>query len=183
MKNDELIKLIEKKCNKKGIDIELRDTKYVINGNQRCLGYFDIHSSKIVVAKNSEENYIGTLVHEYCHFLQYLDNKKDFLRKIVSITTIIKWINGSEQKNIKKHIDIIKDLELDNEIRTVDVLKKYKTSVDINHYIKSANSAILSFNLLKKNRKWNYRMIEEWRDKMPSKLNIKYKKYKKLFIA
>ena len=70
------IKWVKKQCKENGIKCDLRNVKYLkLSGNIRCSGYFDEESKQLVVAMNRPD-WLGILVHEYCHLTQWTDGVK-----------------------------------------------------------------------------------------------------------
>jgi hypothetical protein len=101
------------------------------------------------------------------------------------------WLSGEEVEDIDKHISNCRDLELDNEKRSVSVIKKFKLNVDIDHYIKKANAYVQFYNYMKYSRRWCTPERSPYTNEnivlaMPSKFNMDYtkitEKIKQLFI-
>jgi hypothetical protein len=101
------------------------------------------------------------------------------------------WLTGEEVEDIDQHISNCRDLELDNEKRTVEVIKKFNLDVDIDHYIKKANAYVQFYNYMKYSRRWctperspytNEKIISS----MPNEFNMDYtaipENIKQLFI-
>ncbi len=97
---------------------------------------------------------------------------------------LYRWLNGEKVRNIQKAIALCRDLELDNERRSVKLIKKFNLNVDIDLYIKKANAYIQFYNYLMVSRKWckpnnspykNRRLLRV----MPAKFNMDYKKLSK----
>ena len=87
-------------------------------------------------------------------------------------------------RNIKKWIGWARDLELDNEKRSVKLIKKFNLNVNIDSYIKRANAYVQFYNYLMISRKWcattnipykNNRLLKV----MPAKFNMDYNKLSK----
>lgn len=89
----------------------------------------------------------------------------------------------------------MRDLELDNEKRSVKIIKKYGLSVDVDEYIQKANAYVHFYNYMKISRRWskannspytnpvlypqmstkfnmNYRTLEPWIEKIFREQNI-----------
>jgi hypothetical protein len=94
------------------------------------------------------------------------------------------WLMGEDVPDIKKHLAVSRDLELDNEKRAVKIIKKFGLDVDIEKYIKKANCYIHFYNRMLATRRWckpdnspydNKRLIKM----MPSNFRMNYQKLPK----
>jgi hypothetical protein len=101
------------------------------------------------------------------------------------------WLNGVDNSNIDNHIALARDLELDNEKRSVKIIKKFNLPIDIKEYTKRANAYVQFYNYMMITRRWsdpknspytNKKIIEA----MPDRFNMDYtvlpKKLLKVFI-
>ena len=133
---------------------------------------------------------IEILVHEYGHLTQWVDDTPLWKSVEVSMPILDGWLAGTEHPDIAKHIGNCRDLELDNEKRAVNIIKKFELPIDIPRYRKKANSYVMFYNYMLISRRWctpknspysNKRVIEA----MPDKFNMNYnklpKKIEKLF--
>jgi hypothetical protein len=93
--------------------------------------------------------------------------------------------------NIKKHLAVSRELELDNEKRSVRIIKKFGLDVDIDSYIKKANAYIYFYNRLLATRKWatpnnspygNQKIIEKMPRYFKADYSITPKRIEKVFI-
>jgi hypothetical protein len=121
-----------------------------------CGGWFDSQKKQFVCCM---DNYLGLeiLVHEYSHFLQWKNNKKYFNRLNKSTTMFFDWIDGEEysQKEINSACEKSIELEYDCELQAIKLIKEYKLDIDLEVYIKAANSYLLFYNIVKEKRKWS----------------------------
>jgi hypothetical protein len=101
------------------------------------------------------------------------------------------WLEGEEVPNIKKHLAVSRELELDNEKRSVRIIKKFGLDVDIDSYIKKANAYIYFYNRLLATRKWatpnnspysNQKIIEKMPRYFKTDYSITPKRIEKVFI-
>lgn len=187
MNEKELIKYVKQECKKHNIKCVLKNTKNVRpDGDSRCSGYFDGES--LVVAMKRPDA-IQILVHEYGHLTQWADQCDLWIQceKNESHDKLWRWLGGEEIKNIHKAIELCRDLELDNEKRSVKIIKKFNLDINIDLYIKKANAYIQFYNYLMVSRKWcnpnnspykNERLLEA----MPSKFTMNYKKLSKKLL-
>ena len=136
-------------------------------------GSFDYENREFVVSIGDKIG-IELLIHEYCHYLQWRDDKKYFLNLINNCLIVFDWIDGKFfKKDIINHaIAGAIELELDCERRALAEIKKYKLNVDIGGYCKSANSYLLFYNIVHDTRKWYGKTVNtpSLTKSMPSKL-------------
>lgn len=130
--------------------------------NTHCTGYWDDSDPNDLQLKcmitNDDSEWVSTFAHEYCHFLQWKDKPKiwhDYNSKLNG-DDLYKIYNN---KPISRHkletaLNIVRELELDCEKRTVWLLQQYKIPIDIRSYIRKANAYILFHNHAKVYRKW-----------------------------
>ena len=143
-----------------GVKFDLRDTDYVVLNNVHCAGYFSTdlknQSPELVVALK-DSRWLQLLVHESCHMDQWAEKSK-LWEKATAMDKIDNWLNGIDYptRHIRNTINIIRDLELDCERRTVKKIIDWKLPVDIDLYIRKANVYIFFHNYLKVTRKWKH---------------------------
>lgn len=130
----------------------------------RVTGWFS-HVKPELVCAIGGQHWIETLVHEYAHMTQWLDSQKTpdqcpIWSKNVEMMGhddwVVKWVHGETVEHIDSYIELVRDLELDNEKRTVQLITEWglDTIIDVPHYIKAANAYILWHNWLKTSRTW-----------------------------
>jgi hypothetical protein len=157
----------------------LKNTQFVSGDNLKCLGWFDENDSLVVAMNNSDS--LETLVHEYGHLTQFVENNKIWQDGNKSILYVTEWLNGNYVRNVNSHLDNVKYLELDNEKRSVEIIKYFNLKINIPNYIKKANSYIHLHNWLKETRRWpNPKNAPYNNDSilklMSPKFNMNYKK-------
>lgn len=150
----ELLKEIKKDLQDFGGKVNLYKGPYC-GGDSKCSGlfYLDSRDNPIIkIAKGGPENeWIGILVHEYCHFLQWKDDIKVWKKFSDNCATFDDlMLNPKKYKN--EIIDLIA-LELDCEKKAVRILKANQL-LDIEDYIKSANAILLKYAYLYHYNKW-----------------------------
>ena len=151
------IDFVKQECKRVGIKCILKNVKSVKlseGSNARCSGYFDSENKELVVSMKRPDS-LAILVHEYCHLTQWEEQIPLWKKADVSLTKIDEWLCGKEIRNIKKHLAIARDLELDNEKRSVKMIRKWKLSINIKDYIQKANSYIHFYNYIYYTRKWS----------------------------
>lgn len=184
----EFIKYVKHECKKHNIKCVLKNTKTVrlTDDNDRCSGYFD-EESLVVAMKRPDAMQI--LVHEYGHLTQWIEQCDIWKMSVKneSHDKLYRWLAGEEIKNIEKAIAICRDVELDNEKRSVKIIKKFNLDIDIDLYIKKANAYVQYYNYLLISRRWcnpnntpykNDNLVEA----MPIKFNMDYQKLSKKLL-
>ena len=192
-KNDlAFIQFVKDECKRLGVKTHIKDVKYVkLSPTIKCSGYFDDADPKrgaILACSMGSENGLEILAHEYCHLTQWQDKFELWGKASKALPVIDEWLAGKYKRpeTLNRAFEIAIGLELDNEKRTVKVIKDWGLSVDVDLYIKKANSYLMFYNWLKQTRKWckptnrpydNKRIIEA----MPSNFKLDYSKLPKKF--
>lgn len=148
------IKHIKTECKKAGIKVELRQVKYLLLGQgMKCSGFFDEANKKLVVAMLNPVS-VEVLVHEFGHFTQWREKTQIWKDAEWAMMHIEEWLGGKTKRNIEKWISLSRDLELDNEKRTVKLIKDFKLPINTKKYTRSANAYVLFYNWMLTSRKW-----------------------------
>jgi len=159
MSNLEFIEYIKAECKKhnvtllvgKGKKLNYKDAKI------RVAGWFSDNPATLAYAK-LDPDCISTIVHEYCHMLQWLDKWPLWTESLNRDDDHIfdTWLNGKDYnpRTIRAAIKRIQKVELDCEKRSVKLIKKYNLNVNIEQYIKNANSYIYLYTYMLEFRKW-----------------------------
>lgn len=118
-------------------------------------GSFDGTSKEFIVSIKSKLGF-EVLVHEYCHYQQWKQSKRYYNRLIDAGHLVFDWIDGTFFKKdvLNYAFENIIELEWDCEKRAVETIKKYNLDVDIEKYIKTANTYLLFYHIVRENRKW-----------------------------
>jgi hypothetical protein len=173
------IEHVKRECKKHDFKCSLRPVKYVkLTENIKCSGWFDEDTKMLVVSMNRPD-WIEILAHEYSHFTQYIDQIPQWKKSSVSLGYLDDWLNGKKIKNIEYHIDNCRDLELDNEKRSVKLIKKFNLNVDLNNYVRKANAYLHFYNYIKISRRWSKPDNSPYKNKvvksaMSTRFNMNY---------
>lgn len=167
------LKLVDKDLRENGIKLILSISDVYMD-NVIVAGYFSEYKREIVV--KIEDNFVETLIHEYCHFLQFKNKKELWKKSKLALNVMWNWLDGVDyhKQTITKAIRIVQELELDCEKNTIDIIEKYKLPIDKVKYIKYANAYILFHNYIIKNRVWfkdGLETMKEYVDLMPLTLD------------
>lgn len=171
---------VKRECRRKGIKFDLRPCKYVkMSESIKCSGWFDIENMALVVA-GKHSMALDVLVHEYGHFTQWDENIPIWNAADVSMGYVDEWLAGTEVRNIKKWLGLSRDLELDNEKRSVALIKKFDLPIDTKEYTKKANAYVQFYNWMFYSRRWCQPTNSPYKnltvlDAMPDKFNMNYK--------
>ena len=184
------LKHVRAECKTHGIKFVLRRSKNVVTPDKiKCAGYFDTEDRKELVVAGGDKNWLLTLVHEYGHLTQWVEGCKEW-KDEENIDNIDDWINGIDVPNPKKALAKTRDLELDNEKRTVKLIKEWKLPINTKIYTQKANSYIQFYNYIYYTRRWYPSNNSPSRNpkvykQMPTTFSMNYKrlskKYKELF--
>lgn len=176
---------IKSECKKHGVKLILRHVKYLrLSPEIRCGGYFDDVNKELACSTNRED-WLFLLAHEYAHMTQWLDvdNCPSWVavEKHKSLEKLDSWLTGKKHYKMKFHLGVCRDLELDNEKRTVELIKKFglEDYINIDTYIKRANAYVLFYNYMYYTRSWYstknppYKNLELM-SKMSTKFDMNY---------
>lgn len=158
-RNDKrFIQFVKDECKRYGVICDLRPTKFVKLSNIKCSGWFDSEGKRLVVSMNRADS-LDILVHEYAHLTQWQDCESGkFPLWDVSAKSLIRvdnWLSGKRVHHIQKHLAVARELELDNEKRSVKLIRKHKLSIDVPTYIRKANAYAHFYNWMYHTRRWS----------------------------
>lgn len=187
MVDKEFIKYVKQECKKHNIKCILKNTQSVkLSDSSRCSGYFD--GVQLVVAMNRPDAML-ILVHEYCHLTQWAEKLPLWgeCEDEDSHNKVEEWLVGENVHNIEKYMGLCRDLELDNEKRSVKLIKQFNLKIDTELYIKKANAYVQFYNYMLYSRKWSKPANSPYKNKrlldaMPSKFNMDYTKISKRIL-
>ena len=160
-KNDKaFIQHVKDECKRLGVKTHIKDVKYVkLSPSIRCSGYFDDGENEgvrpVLACSMGKPDGLQILVHEYCHLTQWQDDIKLWKEYNNKGFKVDEWLEGKNIRNIRKYIQLAIDLELDNERRSVKMMKKWGLSIDTKKYTKGANAYLQFYNWMLQTRKWS----------------------------
>lgn len=156
-----------------------------------CTGFFCFPNFHVAAQR---EYWQEIFVHEYCHFLQHLDEQagkpvKYPLMKDQSYVDWWDWLDGKIDLDARKVRRIrrgIQQMERDCDRRAIELIKKRGLELDLDHYIRRANVYHLFYCVAEKHRKW-YRIppydMQELMEMVPNKLLRSFDKVSPEFEA
>jgi hypothetical protein len=166
MNKETFVELVKAHIGAYKIELEITKTDSIEltkDGSYSVGGYFDEEDGKLVVAGNSP-NWFRILVHEYGHFLQWVEGYKGldtFNKYAVSWDT---WLLGERNmcpKRLHTRFLAVRNFELDCEKRAVEMIKKYSLPIDVLKYIQDANAYMYFHAYIKKYRVWPPKRIPD----------------------
>jgi hypothetical protein len=125
----------------------------------RCTGYFDESRRVIRIAKRSS-NWFETLVHEYCHFLDWLESSSRQLQKEDKALALCeKYIKGDicHPQAVKYAFQTVARMEWKCDRRAVKLIQEWNLPIDISNYIREANLYVYLYHMYKKHKTFNNR--------------------------
>ena len=172
------------KCRQHGIAIKMPFKKTVIHSGVKCAGYFESDPLEFAVAVGrSHKFWLNTFVHETCHIDQWREDLPVWYEKVNDedpLDLMDAWIQGEitlDQASIKRMFDIVVEIELDCEKRSVEKIKQYNLPIKLDTYIRKSNAYVWSYRLLQVTREWDhtgaYECPDIWR-KMPKHFDNDY---------
>lgn len=162
-----------------------------------CSGWFDETDLVVAIGKPFEE-WVSIFVHEACHMDQWIEDSEVWRASVIGPhaehalePTILFTLanNGDITLTKNQSLELANKsmrLELDCEKRAVEAIKEYELPIDIESYIKEANSYLVYYHCFGLKRRWYEKApykVKEVVDAMPSTFNeIDYEKPKRKYL-
>ena len=157
MTPSQIVKEITRRSWSFGVPVLLSPESWLDTGDGiRCSGYFSDDTDGVpllaVACGRPTEHWLGTLLHEYSHLTQWAENATVWREDRSAAWA--DWLNGKRVANIKQKIANSRELEADCERRTVRLIRELQAPIDLEQYIRGANSYIHFYNVMAAKRKW-----------------------------
>ena len=163
------LKFVRDTCKKNGVKVRIGRGKTV---NMKPFGfmvsgYFDEEERILCCARgNSESSFMATLVHEFAHVLQWIEDDETYKfcnhRKYGSVqSAVCMWLNNEITIKNRWLIDYTLKMiacELNAERRAVKMIKQFNLPIDLDRYSKNASAVLYSYWLTIKKKKWDFRI-------------------------
>jgi hypothetical protein len=126
----------------------------------KSAGYFDIHPVEFAVAIGKPfDDWFQVLVHEYCHFKQWLEDATAFEASCLKIEKLFGWLAGDfdlDPPTVKQLGRVALELEHDCDRRVLANLETFGIShlIDPLVYAQKSNSYFNFYTYIAKHRKW-----------------------------
>jgi len=155
----QFVRHVKKHLAEHGMKLVIGRGKFVNSGNSRCEGYFN-ESEGVIKVAGGNQYFLQTLVHEYAHFLQYLNQVQVYLASEKASLIVENWFNGKNytEKTLKRAFLLVRAMERDCEKRALKLIDDFNLNIDKKLYAKRANCYIYTHFLMEKTRKYqNYK--------------------------
>ena len=154
--NRQFVKFVRQHLAEYNMKLVIGRGKYVNTDGLRCSGYFDESGKMIAVAKQAKE-FMQVLVHEYCHFLQYINNSKIYIKCYDASVIVDGWLKGKNYpiKKVKRAFFLVRSMERDCEKRAMRIIQQFNLAINPKMYAKRAHVYIYSHFLMERTRKFD----------------------------
>lgn len=173
----DFVKHVHKVCREHNIRVYLSKGSKIVYGassggskadRQMGAGCFEEPEGKesgvlTVAMRQNRLMWLGTLAHEFSHVLQWLECEPEYCGTNLARAPhdashlVDSWLDLTKDYSkikVRQCVQKILNCELDNEKRTVELIKKFKLPIDIGAYIESANSYLFFHQVMFENRTW-----------------------------
>jgi len=130
----------------------------------RCTGFFDDSRRVIRVAKRAA-NWFETLLHEYCHFLDWLEStSKQLNRETKALAICERYVMGDIclSPRIINAFRIAAHMEWKCDKRAVKLIQEWNLPINTEKYIREAHLYVYLYHMYRKHRTFNARQ-PSWR--------------------
>jgi hypothetical protein len=150
----EIVQVITERAWRFGVAVLLSPDDHVkAADNLPCAGYFDESVPVLAVAcGKDEEQWLGVLLHEYSHLTQWAEDAPVW--RASHGDEWVSWLDGKPVRRIKEKIAAAREVEADCERRTVRLIRELDAPIDIERYVRAANSYVHFYNVMAEKRKW-----------------------------
>lgn len=180
------LKFVRETCRKNGVKLKIGRGKSV---NMKPFGfmvsgYFDEEERVLCCASGgSESKFMATLVHEFAHVLQWIENDSSYKfcnhRKYGSVqSAVCMWINNEitiRDKYLVSYTEKLIACELNAERRAVKMIKQFNLPIDLERYSKNASAVLYSYWLTIKKKQWDFKIGQKQMDASGSSLRRSFK--------
>jgi hypothetical protein len=145
---------VKRQCKTYGVELMLSPSTHVVvmdNFKEQCSGYFDGDDKVLVVACGKPVHvWMEILAHEFSHMEQWKSDDR-WGKWDGAALKLWSWMDNSAIMNKKQLSNVLDDmieLELDCEMRAVEIIKKWNLPLNIPKYIQKANIYLYSYALM-----------------------------------
>lgn len=195
---NEFIAFVGRQCDTYGISLMLVPNDHVTIGDTKCNGFFDDERKMLAVATGKDEDtWHATLVHEYGHMTQWMDQcdewKALYIDDRITVEYLIDlWLAHKIEltsQQLDDYISRSRGVEVDCEHRSVALIEDHGLTLDVTDYCKKANAYMYFWTAIKQFREWYIIGREPYTlkavvDAMPDKLktNAEYDDIPREFV-
>ena len=114
------------------------------------------YNNRYIRSSGANQYFLQTLVHEYGHFLQYINQVEVYKKSDKAGVIIENWFNGKDydKKTLKRAFLLVRAMERDCEKRALKIIDEFDLKIDKKLYAKRANCYIYTHFLMEKTRKY-----------------------------
>lgn len=151
----DFLKYVKNHLKEHGFKLVVGKGRMVNGGGYRVHAFFS-ESTKEIRVGSKVPQFLQYLVHEYAHFLQFLDKEPLYTKVDPYLVIMENWFAGKEysEKELQKAFFAVRAMERDCEMRTVELIEKWGLSIDKKEYTRKANTYIYAHFLMLEKRKW-----------------------------
>lgn len=126
------------------------------------------------------KDWLKIFIHEYSHFLQekyQTKAYKEFVNQKYSPSDIVdKWVlKNKKSKKLKESFRLLKNIELECELISMDVIKAYKLPINRKQFAQESNINILFYYSIEKCQTFShYQSMNSMKHKMPKYIKTNY---------
>jgi hypothetical protein len=123
----DFVEHVKNTCKTFNVQCKLKNTKYLkLDATNRCSGYFDESVPVLACAMNRPDSF-EILVHEFAHFTQWAEQCTAWTNAMNAgaYDRFNAMLEGKKVRNLSHYLGLCRDLELDNEKRTINIIKKF----------------------------------------------------------
>lgn len=151
MTADETLAEIIRRALKFGVTVVVSpDRKVKSDDGTESGGWFCGESRRLVVGTGSSE-WLGILLHEYCHVTQWIENGPLWRAYRDDMWA---WLAGKSIKNPRAAVRAVQAVEEDCERRTIRLIQELGAPVNVESYTRAANAYLHFHNVMAAKRKW-----------------------------
>lgn len=151
----QFVRHVRKHLAQYGMKLIIGRGKFINSGKSRCEGYFH-EEEKVIKIAGKNQYFLQTLVHEYGHFLQYINKVQVYVKSDKAGVIVENWFNGKNynKKILKRAFLLVRAMERDCEKRALKIIDDFDLKIDKKLYAKRANCYIYTHFLMEKTRKY-----------------------------
>jgi hypothetical protein len=118
-------------------------------------GWFSEEDKELCVWKHNPV-YYETLIHEYCHFLQYRDKYEFWSSRVDDTDVFFDWLDGGDYSPylVRKAVNGVIEIEHDCELMTIEKIKEHNIDIDIDRYSRMTSTYLFSYYTTMETRQW-----------------------------
>lgn len=120
-----------------------------------CKGWFSSDTKELVACMRHKDSF-GVFIHEFCHFLQYRDDRELWDALADGSGNFFLWLEGKDfsKAQVTKYTAQAQELEHHCETKAINLIKKLNIDTDLDEYTQKANSYLYSYLVTKKLKLW-----------------------------